>query len=214
MGKNAVKTFIYDDSGASSVLVIFMMLVLVTLGAFAIVSANANYRLSRRAVDWNTMYYELDARGEEFLAQVDMVLRAGENVALDYTIDYFSKIDTPTELMPKEIFNRTFLEISNLSLTHLTLDQPYSNVYNIYDGLEAIGIIIEMMIMSPDPSYDECGILIEIEILPANHVEVNAEKTEVYWEGQNRYVIKSWYEFQDLAIEGEGIEFWDGTLFF
>jgi len=62
------------ERGAVSVQAIFMMLVLVTLGAFAITSARVNYTFSMKALDWNRMYYALEDQAERYVKEVDAVL--------------------------------------------------------------------------------------------------------------------------------------------
>ena len=63
------------NGGAVSIQVVFLMLVLVTLGAFAIVSARANYNFSVKALDWNRMYYALEDDAERFVMTVDGILK-------------------------------------------------------------------------------------------------------------------------------------------
>jgi len=62
------------NSGAVSVQAVFMMLVLVTLGTFAITSARVNYTFSLKALNWNKMYYALEDKAERYLKDVDAVL--------------------------------------------------------------------------------------------------------------------------------------------
>ena len=69
------------NSGAVSVLAIFMMLVLVTLGAFAITSARVNYIFSVRALEWNQMYYALEGQAERYIRDIDhLLIEAGTSV--------------------------------------------------------------------------------------------------------------------------------------
>ena len=65
-----------SERGAVSVQAIFMMLVLVTLGTFAITSARVNYTFSVKASDWNRMYYALEDKAERYAMDVDAVLKA------------------------------------------------------------------------------------------------------------------------------------------
>ena len=73
-----MKYLLCDESGASSVLIVFMMLVLVILGAYSISSAHVNYTFSRRALSWKQAYYDCSAKAEEFLADVDSALARAE----------------------------------------------------------------------------------------------------------------------------------------
>ena len=78
-----VKRFMNDESGAASVLVIFMMLVLVTLGAYSISSANVNYAFSSRALGWKDAYYDCDSRAEMFLMDADAALAKAEKETVE-----------------------------------------------------------------------------------------------------------------------------------
>ncbi len=60
--------------GGSSVLVIFLMLLLITLGALALVSSNANLRLAKKGAAWMKDYYLLEASGESIVALVSKSL--------------------------------------------------------------------------------------------------------------------------------------------
>lgn len=71
--KKLIKLYDNED-GATGVLVIFMLIVLVTLGAFAISSAAVNIRFAQRSIDWQDEYYTLNGQGETFLAKIDSAL--------------------------------------------------------------------------------------------------------------------------------------------
>ena len=73
-----------NEDGATSVLIVFMMIVLVTLGAFAITSANVNIKFSNKAAAWSEKYYALDATGELYTRDFDYALAAAEAKAAEY----------------------------------------------------------------------------------------------------------------------------------
>lgn len=50
--------------GASSILVIFIIVCLVTFSVLSLVSATADYRLSKKVADRNTAYYEATSRAQ------------------------------------------------------------------------------------------------------------------------------------------------------
>ena len=60
--------------GSSSILVVFVVLCLTTFATLSLVSANADYRLSRKTADAAAAYYALDAAGEELLSDLAAVL--------------------------------------------------------------------------------------------------------------------------------------------
>ncbi|MDR2939684.1 MAG: hypothetical protein LBV08_05115 [Clostridiales bacterium] len=67
--------------GASSVLVVFIMIIFVTIGAFVILSANVNLNFSKKVEAWNKDYYLLEEESERFIAAVDSMLLETENEA-------------------------------------------------------------------------------------------------------------------------------------
>ena len=64
----------YTTIGFSSILVIFVMLSLTTFTVLTLVSANADYKLSKRVAERTTEYYSADTRAEEKLALIDDAL--------------------------------------------------------------------------------------------------------------------------------------------
>ena len=60
--------------GASSILVIFVLLCLVTFAALSLVSARADWNLSRKAADHTLEYYTASNAAEETLAGADALL--------------------------------------------------------------------------------------------------------------------------------------------
>jgi hypothetical protein len=70
--------------GSSSVLVIMILLALVLFGTLALTSTYADLKLSRKGVSWLTAYYELDARGETFLAAAIAILNGARTDADRY----------------------------------------------------------------------------------------------------------------------------------
>ncbi len=61
--------------GSSSILVVFVVLCLTTFATLSLVSAHADYRLSRKTADAVASYYALDSAGEELVADLAAVLR-------------------------------------------------------------------------------------------------------------------------------------------
>ncbi len=107
--------------GASSVIVLFTIVILITFSFFTIVSANADYRKSLEASEWNNSYYELDSYGESVVAEIDDVLYHAEQDAVHYilTSEFQQKnsktISQHIHLVNKKIYN--------------------NNVNNVYDVL-------------------------------------------------------------------------------
>lgn len=60
--------------GTCSILVIFVLLCLVTFATLSLVSANADYQLSKKNADRVKDYYEADTEAEELLGEIDACL--------------------------------------------------------------------------------------------------------------------------------------------
>lgn len=63
--------------GAASILMIVMVLAFTTFGVLSLVSALADARMSRRAVERVSAYYEAEGRLQQQLADFDAALAAG-----------------------------------------------------------------------------------------------------------------------------------------
>ncbi len=77
--------------GTSSILLIFVVLCLVAFATLSIVSANADYKLSRKVADRTTAYYTAANQAEEYIASIDHTL---QDVYLDAENEeaYFSTV--------------------------------------------------------------------------------------------------------------------------
>ena len=60
--------------GASSILMIFVVLALTTFGILSFLSARADLRLTERAADHTVAYYKADRAVEDTLAAIDDAL--------------------------------------------------------------------------------------------------------------------------------------------
>lgn len=74
-GRREKKSAFGISVGASSILVIFVILGLTTFATLSLLSAGADARLSARAVQASVDYYAADSRAEEILAGIDGALR-------------------------------------------------------------------------------------------------------------------------------------------
>lgn len=72
--------------GASSVLMIFVVLFLTTFGLLSLVSAQADLRLTRRTAAAAEAYYRADAKAEEILCAVDAALFAAREDTAGYLL--------------------------------------------------------------------------------------------------------------------------------
>ena len=81
--------------GTSSILLIFVVLCLVAFATLSIVSANADYKLSRKVADHTSAYYEAANQAEKYIASIDKTLQSvyatAENEEAYFTTVGYSK---------------------------------------------------------------------------------------------------------------------------
>lgn len=65
------------STGASSIVMIFVVLCLTVFAVLSFVSADADYRLSERAADSTEYYYKADTEMQAAIAAVDALLKEG-----------------------------------------------------------------------------------------------------------------------------------------
>lgn len=63
--------------GGPSIIMIFVVLSLTTLGALSLVTAKADWNLTKKTADSIATYYEADGEIEEILASIDASIQAG-----------------------------------------------------------------------------------------------------------------------------------------
>ncbi|HML38574.1 MAG TPA: hypothetical protein PKA19_14330 [Bacillota bacterium] len=64
--------------GGPSIIMIFVVLCLTTLAALSLMTANADWKLTKKATEAVTGYYSADSKAEEILASADASLSAGQ----------------------------------------------------------------------------------------------------------------------------------------
>jgi len=124
------------------------MLVLVTLGAFAIVSARVNYTFSVKALEWNQMYYALEDKAERYVMEVDALLKEAEASAGPKNAAWYAQ---------------TYVAAANDKLYELSF--MYPDAYNtIRDG----GLYAEMNFLSDTNEKANLKVVLLIDGNPAN----------------------------------------------
>ena len=89
--------------GGPSIIMIFVILSLTTLGALALMTAQADWKLTKRTADSVTAYYSADSKAEEILAETDAALKSG----LPANDTFVVPVQDGQELQVKLIFRGT-----------------------------------------------------------------------------------------------------------
>jgi hypothetical protein len=74
--------------GGPSIIMIFIILCLITLGSLALLTANNDWQLTQKTAQSVSAYYEADNKAEEQLADIEAKLKSGRPLAQNtYHID-------------------------------------------------------------------------------------------------------------------------------
>lgn len=76
----SLKLLSKKDRGSSSVLVIMVLLMLVTFGVLALVTANSNLKISQKNALWNQSYYQLENKAVKKLKEI---LKDADNLIME-----------------------------------------------------------------------------------------------------------------------------------
>ena len=194
-----VRLFLSGQSGASSVLVIFMMLVLAALGTFSITSAKVNYTFSRRAADWTAAYYEADAEAEEFLARVDAELAEAERKAYGGLPAANGETANPA---PGEAYSRFALE----NMEALKADYPGLTI-------EAGRGKITVSANFQSVSRPQTNLAVELSVDAPDYAESGVLTGSGQAGAKARYAITAWTQWQpEIPAEATEQPLWDGKM--
>lgn len=70
-----IRRTLLSKKGASSIMVMLMLVVLVVFGVAALTTALSNVRLGQKVTDWNDKYYTAEGEANERYAQIDKAAR-------------------------------------------------------------------------------------------------------------------------------------------
>ena len=221
-----------NEDGATSVLVIFMMIVLVTLGAFAITSARVNYRFSLKARDWNNSFYALDSQAENYVKSIDKALLSAEKIVIDYYAKSLGFLEDNHAGIPFDVQSRIFSDVnralSGQGFAKLDLNEIYMlEASKAVHGLGYPHTVIE----------DDDGITVEINFSEdseenANAVEIGSPNVyiklkilplnyDIYYASDvvtgeiipgGRFEVLQWNQWQREAQNSGEYELWSGDL--
>jgi Tfp pilus assembly protein PilX len=78
-----IKNILSSKKGASSIMVMLMLVVLVVFGIAALTTALSNMRLGQKVVDWNGKYYAAEKTANERYAMIDKAIESasGNDIA-------------------------------------------------------------------------------------------------------------------------------------
>lgn len=131
--------------GTSSLLLIFIILCLVAFATLSIVSANADYKLSKKVADRTSAYYEAANQAERYIASIDKTLQGvyesseseeayfstvGHTKAYLVPISDLQSLSIKLEILYPSAENDTFYRITSWQVI-TTGELEYNNSYNL-----------------------------------------------------------------------------------
>ncbi|MFV0519144.1 MAG: hypothetical protein ACK5LY_02610 [Lachnospirales bacterium] len=188
--------------GASSIIVLFMVVVLITIGLFTILSADLNFKLSQKADSWNSTYYEVDTLCEVKLSELDSILLQSEQEAIDFLLSQdFSVVNL--RYTGYELLNQTYKSIVIEKLNEYCLEDSFSYIDVVGDDVKIDTITYFANVQSPSVENYE----IQMEVL-VNDISYDGYGTFEKIYNQERYDIIKWKQNQVFEDISSDIEIW------
>jgi len=232
MKRSQTSKWLCNEDGATSVLIIFMMIVLVTLGAFAITSANVNIKFSNKAAAWSEKYYLLDSVGEQYAGEIDYALARAEAKAAEYihaagytktsydgvTADAQREIaalwkDEGAMHTIENIFNRVYMDWAYEEISTLNALYPETEIQLTKAGLVINDMSVEVNLgVDENTDYQLC-VKLAVRVPSYNfRSEANGISMAKDFDA-TRYVVADWYQWQvpkEYTSPYEDV--WDGVI--
>jgi hypothetical protein len=97
-----IKKMLSSKKGASSIMVMLMLVVLVVFGIAALTTALSNMRLGQKVVDWNEKYYGAEGTANERYAIIDGAVRRAFDGGADSIADEIDRLEFDASLEPAD----------------------------------------------------------------------------------------------------------------
>ena len=209
------KTILKDTRGASSILVIIMMVVLLVFGLAVLTTSLSNVRLGERKRAWLSEYYALEGFSESELSKIDGLLLQAESSARayietdDYMDDYMTDGPLSTSLK-QQIFALAYNDTMGELISNSIAGQEGASLYLATPDIEAItsGASIDssklnFSVTLPKSNYGK-HLQLTMELLAANPDNVTEDFRLI-----KRYRVVRHTQQQEAFEYDESIDFDD-----
>lgn len=175
----ASRKSIEGSKGASSILVILMMVVLLVFGLAVLTTSLSNVRLGERKRAWLTEYYELEGASETEIAGVDALLLEAEASARayietdDYMDDYMIDVPLSTALKQRVFalaYNDTIGELVSASIEghdDAALNLATPDIESVMEGKDIESSLLNFSVVLEKSNYNK-HLQLSLALLPAN----------------------------------------------
>lgn len=225
------KQYLKNESGAASVLVVVMMLVLVVFGLAMITTSLAQFRLSQNHEKFIDDHYDLESMVQDKIYNIDQILYEAEvstvtyfsNMEIadetyeglvmnhfDYNDEFIYTYETDDEKTEyiNEIFTGVYEEVFTDSLYALAdSDETISVEYIETDELSGM-TVVRISIASEGATYQKyLNVTLEL-MMPEYTLDYKAEKINAVKSFEtNRYTMTKYQQEQIAFDYDEGIKF-------
>jgi hypothetical protein len=226
-----------NKKGASSVLVILMMVVLTLFGLSALTASLATVRLTEKAGVWTEEFYLLEAQAEEMVSQLDKVLYDAETKAVAYMQKKSFLMESGT-VLPDDLQKLVYLNMTEylpkgakssylervmeaVYILHAVTDieiylpdvklEYLNDIFRHIIEDEATSGVLLSMIASEEREGTVKNIDIGIEIeFPGYLISLSGnDASGTRFAGGSRYNIVEWREWQEAFGFSEDIQYGD-----
>ena len=203
MKRNHVKRLLQSNKGASLVLVMLMMVVLLVFGLAALTTSLSSLRLGGKAAEWQQSYYAMEEKAEKSVAAIDTALNKARAKAADYvpemkkarmalregSVTLYDRIMNETDVSHAR--RAAFMLFAAQQLDKIDIDYKKNdmNAEYIMDNYECIETNPKIRFFVPQNGEDEKGLFVTLEI----SVLGQADETPA---SKGRYRITEWREYK------------------
>jgi len=203
-----------NEDGATSVLIIFMMIVLVALGVFAITSADVNIKLSKKAAGWSEKFYALESMGSQYVGEVDAALATAEAEAkLAVEAQSFTAVlavEARLFVVTEEVaaaFGAAYMQRAYEELDAVNARYPESQMVVDEDGHVEITVLF---CHEADTDF-QFRVTLAVQVPAYEYVVADGAVQMERIVGRARYAVVDWYQEQKEKVY-DTYELWDGTM--
>lgn len=96
----------FSNFGFSTILLAFVMICIVTISALSLITANSDYKLSKKVAEKNSAYYLAEEKAYDILQEVDQALLQSY-INSDNERDYYKNVENNLQLLGYGIYEKS-----------------------------------------------------------------------------------------------------------
>lgn len=213
--------YLRKNSGATSIFVILMMVVLFVFGLAALTTSLAALKLSQKNAVWSDEYYVVEAQAEKTLAEIDRLLFQAEKVSRTYFIDKNFASESTTSPIPNDYIEKRmqmiyWFEALRLLSTDaqrlgITIESQGIDEMLSIDNVDSVRMWVSYTVVEAKQDYPKNITVVLNMAAPGYNIgyaqgSYNATRDTLQLK---RYQILQWQEWQNQFVYDNAIDFED-----